>query len=322
MDVQCLFIPEVTATRARGCRAHKHRRNATTAGNQAQNTKLWLPSSIGVRIACYETLQDYEYQLQKGQVAKALKEMCDGLLLRTHKYQYCDSVQGIKAKTRSGMWTNGIQAQVDSVADKYWEACAALVKLGAIVKRSDWAVHFKELKPENAGSRRRGRAGSSAGRGQVTHVLDLAVRGSSGAAEDVIDNEVLWIEGAKTRAKAMRYAEEVDLLKEEMWHVLQLLQWRGDWWRSLLGLRAEQQLEPLCEEHAAYIHKPEVYMDKLRTDFEMMWKDVPALLKPLESSACGKRMQACCQMRRTKRRRVEEQEGEEEGGACSGWLSD
>jgi hypothetical protein len=46
----------------------------------------------------------------------------------------------------------------------------------------------------------------------------------------------LRIEWAKTRAKALRYAEEVDLLEEEMRRVLQFLEWRASWWRAQIGL--------------------------------------------------------------------------------------
>jgi hypothetical protein len=35
------------------------------------------------------------------------------------------------------------------------------------------------------------------------------------------------IEWAKTRAWAMRWAEEVDLLEEEMQHIVEFLRWRS-----------------------------------------------------------------------------------------------
>jgi hypothetical protein len=76
---------------------------------------------------------------------------------------------------------------------------------------------------------------------------------TTGTAEDVVESEcecfllccrctranisiVLHIEWAKTCAKAMRYAEEVDLLEEETRCVLQFMDWQADWWMSLVGL--------------------------------------------------------------------------------------
>ncbi|KAJ6483366.1 hypothetical protein C8R45DRAFT_784784, partial [Mycena sanguinolenta] len=99
------------------------------------------------------------------------------------------------------------------------------------------------------------------------------VEGSTGEPIDVVDNEALRIEWARTRAKSMRYAEEVDLLQEEMRRVLQFLDWRANWWRSQVGLRTTQQShnEPLAEGHAAYAQKQAGYMAGLRATFAAQW---------------------------------------------------
>ncbi|KAF8178176.1 hypothetical protein K438DRAFT_1472910, partial [Mycena galopus ATCC 62051] len=86
----------------------------------------------------------------------------------------------------------------------------------------------------------------------------------------------LRIEWAKTRAKSMRYAEEVDLLQEEMRRVLQFLEWRASWWRSRVGLRASQHShnEALAEGHAAYADKQAGYLAGLREAFASQWVGV------------------------------------------------
>src|ERR1700761_7204307 len=95
MAVQQLFIPEVSLLRERED-AERKRVAAMQAlpGIRAQEMKLWLPSAIGTRAQCDEALQDFEYQLRKGQAVAALKDMRDQLLLRTHEYRYRDSVHG------------------------------------------------------------------------------------------------------------------------------------------------------------------------------------------------------------------------------------
>lgn len=40
------------------------------------------------------------------------------------------------------------------------------------------------------------------------------------------------IEWCKSRARALRWAEKVELLQEEMCRVLQFLKWQADWWDS------------------------------------------------------------------------------------------
>jgi hypothetical protein len=78
----------------------------------------------------------------------------------------------------------------------------------------------------------------------------------------------------------MRYAEEVELVEEEMRRVLQYLRWRAGWWRSLVGLRdALQPDTALREGHFAYACKQAAYMEGLAARFEATWKDVPGYLR-------------------------------------------
>jgi hypothetical protein len=62
----------------------------------------------------------------------------------------------------------------------------------------------------------------------------------------------LRIEWAKACVKAMCYAEETDLLEEEMHRMLQFFQWRADWWWARVGSRAARQDEVLREGHGSY----------------------------------------------------------------------
>jgi hypothetical protein len=71
----------------------------------------------------------------------------------------------------------------------------------------------------------------------------------------------------------MRYAEEVDLLEEEMRRVLQFMDWRADWWMSLVGLRAGMQDEALREGHEGYAVRQAGYMKGIRDRFAAQWKD-------------------------------------------------
>ena|ERR1700761_7143756 len=111
----------------------------------------------------------------------------------------------------------------------------------------------------------------------------------------------------------MRYAEEVELLEEEMRRVLQFLHWRAESWRSLVELRAgHQHEETLHEGHAAYAHKQAGYMEGLRAQFEGQWQGVGSLLR--NARALHATMEPDD--------KDEEGEEEEDRGADSGWLSD
>jgi hypothetical protein len=120
MAVQQLFIPEVLLLREAEDAARK--RVAATQpvpGMKAQDMKLWMPSTIGAQVRCDEGLQDYEYQLCKGQAEGALDQMHSQLMLCTHEYQYRDSVHGVSAKTRSGKRTAAIKVHIDTAAEEY-----------------------------------------------------------------------------------------------------------------------------------------------------------------------------------------------------------
>ncbi|KAJ6605141.1 hypothetical protein B0H10DRAFT_607302 [Mycena sp. CBHHK59/15] len=110
----------------------------------------------------------------------------------------------------------------------------------------------------------------------------------------------------------MRYAEEVELLEEEMRRVRQFLDWRAGWWRSLVGLRSAMQPDAaLREGHAAYAGKQAGYMAGLSARFTKMWEDVPRFLEGAHATYAT----MCADDG------DDEEEEQEEREAESGWLS-
>ncbi|KAJ6506403.1 hypothetical protein C8R47DRAFT_1241797 [Mycena vitilis] len=302
--VHQLFIPEVTLLRDR--EDSERRRIVATqpmAGVRAQDMKLWLPSAIGRQVRCDVSLQEFEYDLRKGQAVGALDQMCNLLLVRTQEYKYRDAaLHGVRAKTRSTTRTEGLNARIDSCAEDYRAARAALVSLGALLKRRDWELRIRPLKPEDVrarphalfGDEERQRGGKRPRRRDPAEEAARAAKqaedrlplswiwisqATSGDEGALVDNVALRVEWAKTRARANRYAEEVELLEEEMRRVVEFLKWRAGWWESLLGLRAAQQADAaLREGHAAYVRKQAGYMRGLAVRFEKLWADVPQYL--------------------------------------------
>ncbi|KAJ7802706.1 hypothetical protein B0H14DRAFT_2614089 [Mycena olivaceomarginata] len=291
MAVQQLFVSELGILRERED-AERKRAAATQPlpGIRAQGMKLWLPSAIGTK-------------LRKGQTIAALKEMRDDLLLRTHEYRYRDGVRGVRAKTRSGTRTKAIQAWIDSSAEEYRASRTALVKLGGMLKRSEPSTVFgDDERRRGVGKKKKARLDpeeeAERAEAQAQDKMPMSwiwlSEGSTGNQEDVVHSGPLRIEWAKTRAKAMRYAEEVELL-EEMRRVLQFLDWRANWWSSLAG-----------------------YMEGLRACFEKQWKDVPSLLETARKLYASMEADA------------DDAEGEKQAGdegdtdapVRSGWLSD
>ncbi|KAJ7760606.1 hypothetical protein B0H14DRAFT_3511096 [Mycena olivaceomarginata] len=254
MAIQQLFIPELVP------------------GLKVQDISLWLPSAIATCAQCPAWLQEYEFQLQQGQAVWVLK------------YIYWDGVHGTKVKLRSGSRTDVIQLCIDSLAAEYRTVRAALVKLGAILKQTEWQQYLRPLLAEDVRGRpcttfgdpeqQRGGGGKKKKRAQppAEMLWIWYLVGKTGKPEDVVKSE------HKMRAKAMWYAEEIDLVEEEMWRVLQFLRWRRDWWKAWAELRI--QVDGAFQDgQAAYTKKQAGYMHGLREHFKQLWRYIPQELR-------------------------------------------
>jgi hypothetical protein len=95
----------------------------------------------------------------------------------------------------------------------------------------------------------------------------------------------LRIEWCKSRARAMRWAEEVILLQEEMRRVLAYLEWRAAWWldRGSSMAAACAASSPYREGLVAYSTHQADIQRALIMRFEEMWRIVPTVIK----SACA-----------------------------------
>ncbi|KAJ6613763.1 hypothetical protein B0H10DRAFT_2222002 [Mycena sp. CBHHK59/15] len=87
-------------------------------------------------------------------------------------------------------------------------------------------------------------------------------------------SEALRIEWAKTRATALHWAEEVDLLEEEMRRITQFQKWRAEWWDNLAGKRPPPHRMRLTNGNRAYARKQADIQRKLSAQFQDEWKDV------------------------------------------------
>jgi hypothetical protein len=68
----------------------------------------------------------------------------------------------------------------------------------------------------------------------------------------------------------MRWAEEVDLLEEEMRRIGQFLRWRSDWWNARIGLRG-LAAGPQLEGETAYAKRQAAVQATLATEFAAEW---------------------------------------------------
>lgn len=81
----------------------------------------------------------------------------------------------------------------------------------------------------------------------------------------------LRIQWCKARARAMRWSEEVLMLREEMRRVLAFLSWHEVWWDQQ-ALRRTDLPSEVTEGLAAYAYKQAHMRRKIRTSFDKLWR--------------------------------------------------
>ncbi|KAJ6510913.1 hypothetical protein C8R45DRAFT_965557 [Mycena sanguinolenta] len=253
---------------------------------------LWLPSAIartaaaGLRdVILKSSVFEHEYRLRVGQASEALHEVRRLLLVRTHLYKMKDThSQGVKANMRSGDKISALNDQIKRAAATYRAAHGALEQLGREVNREDWSWTLRALKEEDVRGlpqaqfhdpeRKKKKKGKRARRAKKQErPLSWIWPG-----DDVAMNEAVRIEWAKSRARAKRWAEEVDLLEEEMRRVLAFLRWRSGWWGGMVG-RRELPAGPQLEGETAYALRQAGIQAEMADEFEREWKDLADLIR-------------------------------------------
>ncbi|KAG1786540.1 uncharacterized protein HD556DRAFT_1449630 [Suillus plorans] len=108
---------------------------------------------------------------------------------------------------------------------RYQLAWVALKALATVLKKKDWQVKLQELTdadikpivdPFDTGEGRR-------------HVSWIWMMDGVDC-DDEGDNDGIHIEWCKSRARALWWSEEVELLREEMRRVLEFFAWQAAWW--------------------------------------------------------------------------------------------
>jgi hypothetical protein len=86
----------------------------------------------------------------------------------------------------------------------------------------------------------------------------------------------LRVEWCKSRARAMRFREEVQLLTEEMVRVLRFLTWQEQWWKEKGQLDMRRPVAATNAEGLhAYAERQAALRRSLREHFSGMWSDIP-----------------------------------------------
>ncbi|KAJ7438372.1 hypothetical protein B0H11DRAFT_1752825 [Mycena galericulata] len=259
-------------------------------GVKVQDIKLWLPS-VMMRVPgalrkvestwCPQDLQQYEYRLRVGQANESLHDIRRGLLVRAHMYKYKDkNTFGVKRNMRSNDKIDALDDLIRRAAAQYRAARVALVSLGKALEENAWAKLRQPRKKRKKLPmswiwivQKTSAPGEKQSLNEGKILFDVRERRAA-------DNHVvaLRIEWAKTRARAMRWTEEVDLLEEEMRRISEFLTWRSNWWRDCVDQRGLED-GAQREGEAAYALRQAAFLSELRDSFLVKWGTLPDLIQ-------------------------------------------
>ena len=101
----------------------------------------------------------------------------------------------------------------------------------------------------------------------------MMVSNISSYSNSLIQLAALRMEWCRSRARAMRWSEEVVLLQEEMRRVGEYLNWQAMWWRD--RCRLHKDLSPADQEGMeAYAHRQASLHCHLKIQFADKWTGI------------------------------------------------
>ncbi|KAJ7775868.1 hypothetical protein B0H14DRAFT_3095888 [Mycena olivaceomarginata] len=264
--------------------------------------KLWLPSRLASMpgVIVKESHARMEFALRIGKAETALGELRRLLLVRTAKWKHKDAfTRGVAANTRAKTAIDAVEDSIRRTAAEYRAARLALVNLGPVLKETEWKLKLQVLAPDDVRARPRatfsdpehksrkkkkkrleGRAATEEMRKKkqeerpASWIWLSQLTDEEGSEDGMV--EVLRLEWAKSRARAWRWTEEVDLLEQEMDRVLRFLRWKEAWWTNLQDQRPSVVEDPILSEgFAVYAQRQSEIQRHLRLRFEGNWRDIP-----------------------------------------------
>ncbi|KAG1870583.1 hypothetical protein DFJ58DRAFT_852169 [Suillus subalutaceus] len=199
-------------------------------------------TQMGMPIPCNPQLLTIEWELRHAQARDALEEIRQSLRLRDYMYTF----------KRDWIRGQSFEARATAAGEKYCAARMALSSLAHVLGHVGWDNKYRVLERKDDIRR----DVSSKARGKKTLILPAGLR----------------VEWCKARARSMRWAEEVELLQEEMRRVSCFLRWHASWWKKKIVEHTLQVGTTADNEGlSAYAYRQAQLRDELAHCFEIKW---------------------------------------------------
>ena len=297
MEARNLYIPLISEDLATISSTESHHPNTTSGGHLPETMPLRLPSALSVSLQNTSPfkLAQIELRFRLAHAEDSLSELRRLLRitmgLKDYKAKQIGPSQ--RAGTRAFNLIKRFNDKVSRCVERYRAAHKALL---ALDPRGQWEARLRQLKEEDIRAPGRG-DGESEGFRQISWIWLVARRCGPGQVSStqqpgpLSDKELddckhttqynfillifacigLRCEWVKSKARADRWNEEVQLVKEEMRRVLAFLNWKAVWWTEEggrdLGVRPD-----IADGIRAYAAKQASINRKLAHSFKKRWE--------------------------------------------------
>ncbi|KAF5340049.1 hypothetical protein D9611_012394 [Ephemerocybe angulata] len=236
---------------------------------------LWLPSQIGRKGPIDRRLVEIEYELRTAQAQEALTTLRRFLQRRTTVWDLKDRhIRGQGANTKALTLLDSIQDRISTARDTYRQARKEGVDTVFLpLEDSDIRSMARIEWDEN-----------STTTNETNRTLSWIWRHSGAAMDNRTDweAETIKVEWAKSRARACRYSEEINIVKEEMNRTSRFILWKQKEWTKLGVAKQEHAkangLPAIPDEYVeglrAYASRQASMWHGLQRRFEHGWQSV------------------------------------------------
>lgn len=248
--------------------------------NMAENIPLFLPSSFPSHIQSLPEIKrvcDVEKRLRLAQAEDALVEIRRQRRIVQGLWQFKRinvSGTGNRPNTRMLTLYKRIVQKIERAAQKYRTARRALLVLDP---DGVWKESLKELKREDLRGPGKDPEDTKTTNGRFEPSWIWLQRGGNTSTQTEEEfTESIRVEWTKTRARLMRWREELEIVKEEMRRVLAWFEWKAAWWETQALVRFVGELE-IVHGASAYARKQAYILRCMAARCATEW--LPALRK-------------------------------------------
>ncbi|KAI0057483.1 hypothetical protein BV25DRAFT_1812316 [Artomyces pyxidatus] len=282
-SIQAIYMP------AAGVAMAKAAQRTATPEVQALNSKiedeeLWLPSAIPKETwttGLSPGLIEKNKRLREAQAEDALHEIRRHLRIRMgliHYKRVHVAGPGQVANTRARTAIARFNEKLAKHVSRYRAARQALTVLDP---EGSWQTQLRVLRQEDIrapreddeGQRERGLGEGHRELSWIWRVLRHEVRDLPRADENVSEEEVndgMRVDWVKARARARRWHEEIEFLKEEMPRSVKFLHWKSEWWSSRSSMRTDTSPD-IASGLKAYAARQSSIYTSLASSFQRYW---------------------------------------------------